>query len=188
MSCGKCNHPNIETQYIGDVQVDLLAKLPEYILAERDVEDELSGDIVRSLVRMPTQALLKALGVSNTFEVLPGYDGNGDLITIPEGQVRDGHLYVDDEHKLRVSYGYSEYLPNAQGMMLGMNGDKVICQNSGIATVPGGHNYTVGAQYWHQDDGPTSETPVGHNRFTLFVPISDTQIMINMGDIYVQGV
>ena len=188
MPCGKgCNHKDIKTQYIGDVQIDMLSELPEYLLAERDVEDELSGDTVRSLVRIPTNRLLEALGVSNTFEVLAGNDGNGDPITIPEGQVRDGVLYVDSEGKLRATYGYSEVLPNAQFIMLGMDGDKVICQGSGIATVPGGHEYTVGAQYWHQDAGPSSEGPVGHSPFSLFVPISETQILINMGQWYIPG-
>lgn len=182
MSC-KCNNKPYETQYIGDVQIDSLSTLPEYLLAERDVEDELSGDIVRSLVRIPTSRIASDSAGCCTFEVEAGIDPHGDPVTVPEGQVRSGHLYVDEnDHKLKASYGYLEQRPEAQMIMIGMDGDKVICQNSGVATVPGGHGYIVGQQYWLTDEGlPDPETPLSSYAYALFVPISETQILINMG-------
>lgn len=95
MSCN-CNDKKVGTQYIGDVQIDASEKLPDYILAEKDVEDELSGDTVRSLVRIPTSRLISCGGDIMRFSFV--YTG---------GENPDDWTVSDVENGLAViSYGY----------------------------------------------------------------------------------
>ena len=168
MSCGNCNHPNIQTQYIGDVQVDLLSTLPEYLLGERDVEDELSGDTIRSLVRIPTNKILPD-GDRNVFS-LPA----SDTVVIPENQVRGGIFYNNE-----AVYNNSDIEGNAMFIMIGNVGDKVLAQRTGVVTFPNGHEYIVGQQYYASDDDgePTTNS---YSNLRLFVPISSTQLLVNM--------
>lgn len=175
MPCGKgCNHPNIQTQYIGDVQIDMLTKLPEFLLGERDVEDELSGDTVRSLVRVPTARIVADDG--NTFQIDLG---NNEDIDVPAGQVRAGFLYYDGDY-VSVQYGYSEFSPCAQFLIIKQEGKIITCQRSGIAKFPDGHEYTKGVQYFlnGDNDGVPDST---RSTFSLFVPIDEHTLLIDMG-------
>lgn len=95
MSCN-CNDKKVGTQYIGDVQIDTSEKLPDYILAEKDVEDELSGDTVRSLVRIPTSRLISCDGDIMRFSFV--YTG---------GENPDDWTVSDVENGLAVApFGY----------------------------------------------------------------------------------
>lgn len=171
MSCGGCNQKQIDTQYIGDVQIDMLTNLPEYLLAERDVEDELSGDIVRSLVRIPTKRIVPNGNLDNIFAVV----ANNDELVIPEGQVMAGTVIntgsaysvvpASDDHK-------------AMFIMLGTDNGNVLAQNCGVINILCGHDYILLAQYYRGEDGePTTDDASGEK---LFIPISKTQLLVNM--------
>lgn len=175
MPCGKgCNHKDIKTQYIGDVQIDMLSTLPEFLLGERDVEDELSGDTVRSLVRVPTSRIVADDG--NTFQIDLG---NNEDINVPAGQVRAGFLYYDGDY-VSVQYGYSEFVPCAQFLIIKQEGKIITCQRSGVVKFPEGHEYTPGMQYFldgANDGVPSTDAGV----YTLFVPINGNELLIDMG-------
>ena len=171
MSCD-CNHKQVETQYIGDVQIDVLSTLPEYLLAERDVEDELSGDTVRSLVRIPTSRVVPNDG--DTFTVITN---NSDL-EVPERQVRCA--YVSVENNLPVT-SYASLESGVDFLLISVDGGKAVAQKSNVITFPNGHDYTPGQQYYV---GGTNGDPItddaGGTAQKVFKVISSTQLLINM--------
>lgn len=171
MSCDKCNKKKIETQYIGDVQIDVLPDLPEFLLAERDVEDELSGDTVRSLVRIPTKRIVPNGNLDNIFAVT----ANNAELTIPEGQVKAGAVA-----NLGSSYAVVEASDDNHTMfiMVGRDEKVVYAQTSGVINILCGHDYVLLAQYYRGENGePTTDSASGER---LFIPISKTQLLVNM--------
>ena len=171
MSCNKCDKKPVETQYIGDVQIDALASLPEYLLGERDVEDELSGDTVRSLVRIPTKRIVPNGNLDNIYTVV----ANNDELVIPEAQVlvcsvaNIGSAYsvvtADEDHP-------------AMFLMIGRDATNIYAQHCGVVNILCGHDYVLLAQYYLGENGePTTDSTSG---VKLFYPISKTQLRINM--------
>lgn len=172
MACKNCDkNKAIETQYIGDVQIDTLADLPEFLLAERDVEDELSGDIVRSLVRIPTNRIVPNGNLDNIFAVV----ANNNELTIPEAQVRVGSVA-----NLGSSYAvvYADNDHPAMFLMIGRDTTNVLAQRCGVINILCGHDYVLLAQYYLGENGePTTDSTSG---VKLFIPISKTQLLVNM--------
>lgn len=171
MACDKCNKKAIETQYIGDVQIDQLTDLPEYLLAERDVEDELSGDIVRSLVRIPTKRIVPNGNLDNIYTVV----ANNDELVIPEAQVLAGSVA-----NLGSSYAVvpADADHPAMFLMIGRDQTNVFAQHCGVVNILCGHDYILLAQYYLGENGePTTDSTSG---VKLFIPISKTQLRINM--------
>lgn len=65
--------------------------------------------------------------------------------------------------------------------MLGFSTDLLLVQSTGIVNILEGHDYIVGAQYYNSTDGsgePTTDATSGQK---LFIPISKTQLAINLG-------
>ena len=164
----------VKTEYIGDVPLDVLANLPDYILAERDVEDVTTGNIARTLVRVPAQKLFPNGNYANVAAIQP----NNVSLDIPEGQVRAG--YVANEGSANgTKYADSTHAPIF--LMLGFSTDLLLVQSTGIVNLLEGHDYVVGAQYYNAVDGsgePTTDPTSGQK---LFIPISTTQLAINIG-------
>ena len=173
MACGKkCGcKKNVETQYIGDVQIDTLDALPEYILAERDVTDPNSGDTVRTLVRIPAGRLFP----NGTYDNVTTLSPNNDSLVIPEKQVRAGRIF-NGVSSIQVQYADADN--PAQFIMIGTLAGMVLIQNCGVINIPAGHNYVIGAQYYTGTDGePVTDSTSGQK---LFIPISKTQLAVNM--------
>lgn len=168
-----CNKP-VDTVYIADVPIDTLASLPDYILAERDVEDVTTGNVARTLVRVPAQKLFPNGNYANVAAIQP----NNTALDIPEGQVRAG--YVANEGSANVAkYADSTHAPVF--LMIGFSTDLLLVQSTGIVNILEGHNYIVGAQYYLTTDGsgePVTDPASGKK---LFIPISQTQLAINLG-------
>lgn len=168
-----CNRP-VDTEYIGNVPLDTLASLPDFMLAERDVEDVTTGNIARTLVRVPAEKLFPNGNYANVAAI----QANNTAITVPERQVRAG--YVANEGSANVvKYADSTHAPIF--LMLGFSTDLLLVQSTGIVNILEGHNYIVGAQYYLATDGsgePTTDSTSGKK---LFVPISNTQLAINLG-------
>lgn len=168
-----CNKP-VDTVYIADVPVDTLASLPDYILAERDVEDVTTGNIARTLVRVPAEKLFPNGNYANVAAIQP----NNTALDIPEGQVRAG--YVSNEGSANVAK-YSDASHTPAFLMIGFSTDLLLVQSTGIVNILEGHQYVVGQQYYDAADGtgePTTDATSGRK---LFIPISQTQIAINLG-------
>lgn len=168
-----CNKP-VDTVYIADVPIDTLASLPDYILAERDVEDVTTGNVARTLVRVPAQKLFPNGNYANVAAIQP----NNTALDIPEGQVRAG--YVANEGSANVAK-YADATHAPVFLMLGFSTDLLLVQSTGIVNILEGHNYIVGAQYYLATDGsgePVTDPTSGKK---LFIPISQTQLAINLG-------
>lgn len=171
MSCGNCNNKKMDVQYLGDVQIDTLADLPENLLAERVTEDELSGDTIHSLVRIPTKRIVPNGNLDNIFLV----PANNDELEVPAGQVKAVSM-------AQVGSSYSVVPASDEHttlfIMVGRDGNNVLAQNSGVINILCGHDYVLLAQYYRGEDGePTTDSTSGEK---LFIPISKTQLLVNM--------
>ena len=168
MSCG-CENNKVKT----DVAVDTLNSLPDYILAERDVLDESTGETKRTLVREPADKLFPNANNDN----VTGEAINNLAITVPAGQVRAG--YIKNEVGMNtMQYAGTDH--PAVFLMLGLHTDGVMrIQNSGFVVIPEKHSYIVDAQYYLGANGePVTDSSITGQK--LFIPISDTKLAINM--------
>lgn len=168
-----CNQP-VKTEYIANVPIDNLATLPDYILAERDVEDVTTGNIARTFVRVPAEKLFPNGNYANVAAI----QANNTAIDVPENEVRAG--YVANEGSANVAK-YADAGHNPVFLMLGFSTDLLLVQSTGIVNILNGHQYIVGAQYYAAADGsgePVTDPASGQK---LFIPISQTQLAINIG-------
>ena len=165
-----CNKP-IKTQYLGEVQIDTLESLPDYIIAERDVTDPATGNVVRSLVRVPARKLFPTANMDNVFAL----DPNNTAIEIPERQVRA--VRVVNEVSATVMQ-YADETHPATMIAVGKAADMILCMSSGAINIPEGHDYTIGLQYYVGENGePVTDDTSGQK---LFIPVSPQKLVINM--------
>lgn len=167
-----CNN-KVKTVNIADVAIDNLASLPDYILAERDIADESTGNLVRTPVRVPAFKLFPNATQDNVI----GLEINNNALVVPENQVRAG--YIDNQPGANImklaGVGHA-----AMFLMLGGYIDNVMrVQNTGFVNIPGGHQYIVGVQYYLGENGePVSDSTVTGQK--LFIPVSGTVLAVNM--------
>ena len=175
MSCN-CDKTNkVKTIKIADIAIDSVASLPDYILAERDIQEEETGNVKRAIVRVPSGTLFPNANNDNVI----GLAINNPAIEIPERQVRAGYI------QNAVGGNIMQYAGNgnaARFLMLGKHTDGVMrVQNTGFIVIPEGHNYIVGAQYYLGNDGePVTDATITGQK--LFVPESSTVLSVNIGD------
>lgn len=165
-----CNKP-IKTQYLGELQIDTLESLPNYIIAERDVTDPATGNVVRSLVRVPAAKLFPTANMDNVFAL----DPNNTAIEIPENQVRAVRV-VNEVSSIIMQYADTTH--PATMIAVGKTADMVLCMCSGVVNIPEGHDYIIGVQYYVGDEGePVTDNTSGQK---LFIPVSPTKLVINL--------
>lgn len=177
MTCGCNKEKDIDVVDISQVPIDTLNDLPQYILAERDLADELSGDVVRTLTRIPTKRIVPSGSTDNVFAVV----ANNEELDFKNWHVAPGYI------KNFGSYYGVQYADNdnpAMFLMIGTideaNGVQVLAQNCGVINIPAGHDYVLLAQYYTSADGsgvPTTSDETGQK---LFIPISKTQLLLNL--------
>jgi len=165
-----CNR-KVKTINIGDVAIDNLPSLPDYFLAERDVEDISTGNVVRTPVRVPSGTIFPNANNDNVVAI----EINNSAIVVPENQVRAG--YVKNEIGANtVQYAGPGH--EAVFLMLGLHAENLMrIQNAGFVNIPEGHQYIVGSTYYVGNNGE----PVTNSSITgqkLFKPISDTKLAI----------
>lgn len=168
MNCDK----KVETQYIGEIAVDSLDSVPDYILAERDITDVETGDTTRSIVRVPGQKLFPNGNYANVIAL----ETNNPDLTIPERGVVAG--YIKGDVSANIMYpADANHAP--QFLMLGKFGTaQMLVQNTGFVLITEGHDYIVGQDYWLGEEGePTTEDTSGVH---LFVPVSKTRLAIDI--------
>lgn len=167
-----CNDKNsISTQYLRDLPWDVLESLPTAFLAERDVEDPVTGEVKATLTRIPSGKLFPAANTDNVFALTP----NNDTLEIPERQVRAGTI-VNLVSSTQVQYASDE--DPALFIMIGKLAGMVLCQNVGVVNCPAGHDYIIKQQYYTGENGePVTDATSGQK---LFIPISRTQLLLNM--------
>lgn len=164
-----CGRKQLATTYIGAIPVDTLASVPDYMLAERDVEDPNTGDIIRSMVRVPGGKLFGGGIWDNVTTIEPN-----NTIEVPENQVVAGKIQNNGSYET-VEPASAE----ADFLIIGKLGEMLLIQNAGFVYIPNGHQYVVGAQYYSGEGGAPTTNPA--SGFKLFKPISQTQLAINLG-------
>lgn len=168
-----CNKPRVKTINIADVAIDNLATLPDYILAERDVEDAATGNIVRTPVRVRGTDLFPNANNDNVTAVAI----NNENITVPEGQVRAGYI-ENGVGALTMQYAGTGH--RAVFLMLGKHTDNLMrIQQSGFVNIPEGHHYIPDATYYLGENGePVTDASITGQK--LFTPISSTKLAVEM--------
>lgn len=166
-----CN-PKVDTVYAGDIPVDNLASLPDYIWAERDVEDKESGNTLRTPVRVPAAKLFPTGNMDNVTALAT----NNTTLNVPEGQVRAG--YIANEPGANIMK-YADSNHKAMFLMLGSYTEgTMLIQSTGFVNILEGHNYIVGSDYYVGENGEPVTSPDSGQR--LFIPISNTKLLINI--------
>lgn len=165
--------PKVKTVNIADVAIDNMATLPDYFLAERDVEDITTGNIVRTPVRVRSSDIFPGANNDNVIAVAINNGG----IVVPEGQVRAG--YVENGVGANTMQ-YAGPSHSAVFLMLGEHaGNLMRVQNAGFVNIPEGHRYIIDVQYYLGENGePVTDSSVTGQK--LFIPISNTKLAINM--------
>lgn len=165
-----CNKEQTTT-YIGEVAVDNLESLPDYILAERDVVEPKTGDTKIVMVRVPSQKLFGNGTLDNVTTVEPN-----NTIEVPENQVLAGRIQNNGNYNV-VELTTATSQPDF--IITGNLADQLLIQSTGFIYIPNGHQYIVGAQYYSGEDGlPTTNDASGYK---LFKPISSTKLVITLG-------
>ena len=163
-----CNKP-LQTAYIGDIAVDTLDSLPDYMIAERDVVDQKTGKTIRSMVRIPGAKLFGGGTMDNVTTIEPN-----NTIEVPENQVLAGRIVNNGSYNtVELASADTDFL------IIGNLGDQLLIQNTGFAYFPEGHQYIVGQQYYTGENGIPVTSP--ESGVKLFKPISTTKLAINLG-------
>lgn len=158
-------------EYIGDLPIDTLEKMPDFFLTERDIVDVESGNIVRTIERTPTAKIFPTITMDNVF----GLEANNESIVVPENQVRA--VRIMNEGSV-ITMQYADTTHAAIMLAVGQTADVVLCQNSGVVNLPKGHEYIINAQYYTGENGQPVTDPASGQK--LFIPISATKLLINL--------
>lgn len=165
-----CKKP-IETAYIGDIAIDTLDSVPDYILAERDVVNPNTSKTVRSMVRVPGEKLFGGGNFDNVTTIEPN-----NTITVGENQVLAGKIANGGSV---ISVELAGKTDDVDFIIVGNLGDQLLIQNTGFIYIPNGHQYIIGQNYYAGENGvPTTEA--GGKK--LFKPISTTKLAIKLGE------
>ena len=167
-----CNKPRVKTVNIADVAIDNTGVLPDYFLAEKDVEDATTGNIKRTPVRVRSTDIFPNANNDNVIALPINND-----ITVPENQVRAGYI------KNEVGMPTMQYAGTSHAavfLMLGEHADNLMrVQNTGFVNIPEGHQYIIDAVYYVGDGGePTTDSTITGQK--LFIPVSNTKLAIIM--------
>lgn len=167
----KCNKP-IEVVYAGDVSVDSLDSLPDYIWAEREVLNEQTGKTKLAPVRVPATKLFGGGNMDNVTTIEPN-----NTIEVPDNQVLAARIVNNGSYNT-VELTSATNTPDF--LIVGELGEQLLIQNTGFVYIPNGHQYIVGQTYYSGANGvPTTSTASGHK---LFKPISTTKLAIKLGE------
>lgn len=177
-NCGCSRDKKIEAVDISSVPIDTMTSLPQFILTERDVEDELSGDVVRALTRTPVGRLFPVGSTDNVYAI----PANNDSLDFSNWHVAPGYIKnFGSYYGVQFADGENEAMFVMVGCVDEASGRQVLFQNTGVINVPEGHDFVLLAQYYTNADGsgvPTTDSTTGQK---LFIPISRMQLLVNLG-------
>lgn len=167
----ECNKPYTIT-HVSELDIDDLATIPDYFLGVRTVESETDGNTIYTPVRVPGARVMPTGNLANVTALTT----NNTSLEIPENQVLAG--YYDIQPGGNIMRLASNSHP-AMFLMIGnyANG-KMLVQTTGFLTIPAGHQYIVGTQYYLGTNGQpvTDSTVTGQ---ALFKPLDEYTLNIN---------
>lgn len=167
MDCNK----KITVTHLRDYPIDSLDTIPDYFLAEREVEEESTGNIKDQIVRIAGNRLFPNGNMDN----VTGVPANNSSLVVPDNQVRACRM-VNESNQITMYYADASH--KAQFLAVGQVSDTTLIQNSGFVNIPGGHSYIIGVQYYTGSNGaPTTDNTSGQR---LFIPITQTKLAVNM--------
>ncbi len=167
-----CNNKPYTITSINDVDIDDLATIPDYFFGMRSIFNEETGNTILTPVRIPGARVMPSGNLANVVAM----DTNNPALTVPEGQVRAGYIDVQPGGNIMR---LSDAAHRAMFLMVGnyANG-KMLIQTTGFLSIPAGHQYIVGTQYYADEDGaPTTDNTVTGQK--LFMPLDDYTLSVN---------
>lgn len=169
---GNCGAGKPATHYIGELPIDNIESVADYFIAERDIEDPLTGNVKRDLVRVPGAKLFPNSNMDN----LAALEANNSSLVIPKGQVRG--VYIANELSVNVMR-YANASHPAIMLAVGDWANMILVQNSGFVNMNEPHEYIIGLTYYLGENGePTSDASITGQE--LFVPVSSTKLAIKL--------
>lgn len=168
---GPCAKPYTIT-HIADLDIDDLATIPDYFLGIRAVESPSDGNVIYTPVRVPGARVMPTGNLANVTALTT----NNTSLEVPKNQVLAG--YYDVQPGGNVMRLANSTHP-AMFLMIGnyTNG-KMLVQTTGFLTIPAGHNYIVGQQYYLGEDGqPVTDQSITGQK--LFMPLDEYMLNIN---------
>lgn len=187
MTCNKCNKSNcnggcscgcnktcndMEVQELSELPIDNLESTVDFFLTERAVLDESTGKVLHTITRTPGNKIMPNGNLDNCFTL----DPNNPDLEIVAGQPLPAYV---SNNGATTSVLPADGKHSAQFFVIGKVGDLVLCQNTGVINVLGGHEYILSAQYYRGSDGePTTDSSVTGQK--LFIAISTTKLLINL--------
>lgn len=172
MTCDCKDNKPYTVESAMDLDIDDLASVPDYFIGIRTITKPDTGAVVASPVRIPGAKVMPTGNLANVV-ALPT---NNEGLNIPEKQVRAG--YIDVQPGRNIMRLANSNNP-AMFLMIGeyTNG-KMLVQSTGFLTIPSGHNYVTGLQYYLGDEGePVTDSVVTGQK--LFMPLDDYTLNIN---------
>lgn len=172
MTCECKDNKPYTIESIHDVDVDDLATVPDYFIGTRVVKDPSTDVSIETPVKIPGARVMPTANLANVVALAT----NNDSLVIPENQVRAGYIDVQPGGNIMRLSGAGA---PAMFLMLGeYNQGKMLVQSTGFLTIPGGHQYLPGEEYYLGEDGePVTDSTVTGQK--LFMPLSDTILMVN---------
>lgn len=166
-----CNKPYTITS-VADLDIDDLATIPDYFLGIRTLTDEATGSTISTPVRVPGARVMPTGNLANVTALTT----NNPSLEVPENQVLAG--YYDTQPGGNIMKLADATHP-AMFLMIGnyTNG-KMLVQTTGFLTIPAGHQYIVGTQYYLGTDGqPVTDSTITGQK--LFRPLDEYTLNIN---------
>lgn len=168
----QCDNKPYTITSINDVDIDDLATIPDYFFGLRSIYNEETGNTILTPVRIPGARVMPTGNLANVIAM----DTNNTSLIIPENQVRAGYLDIQPGGNIMR---LSDATHRAMFLMIGnyANG-KMLIQTTGFLSIPAGHQYIVGTQYYADEDGaPTTDSTVTGQK--LFMPLDDYTLSVN---------
>ena len=148
-----CNNKPYTITHVADLDIDDLATIPDYFLGIRAVESPSDGNTIYTPVRVPGARVMPTGNLAN----VTALDTNNTTLEIPENQVRGGYYDIQP----------------------GGNNGKMLVQTTGFLTIPAGHQYIVGQDYYLGENGePVTDSSITGQR--LFTPLNEYILNVNM--------
>lgn len=166
-----CDNKQLSTTYIGNIDVFTLDRVPDFILAEVDVEDSNTGKIIRSMVRVPGPKLFAGGVWDNMITIEPNND-----IELPENQPIAA--VVQNMGSYNVVIPANGKRPDF--FIIKKIGTMLLVQNTGFITYNDGHQFIVGQDYWLAADNSGKAVTDDTSGVHLFRPIDSRRLAIDI--------
>lgn len=157
---------------INDLDIDDLATVPDFFLGIRTLEDPSDGSITSTPVRVPGLRVMPTGNLANVVALVT----NNEALVVPDGQVRAGYMDVQPGGNIMK---LADTTHQAMFLMVKnyVNG-KMLVQSTGFLSIPEGHNYIVGTQYYAGENGePVTDSTVTGQK--LFMPLDNYLLNVN---------